>query len=56
MWWGAEAKNQVDFYNNRFIGVDIPNPESFVPVAKAMGANSMQVSKPADIREHWMPA
>jgi sulfoacetaldehyde acetyltransferase len=50
MWWGAEAKNQVDFYNNRFVGVDIPNPESFVPVAKAMGANSMQVSKPEDIR------
>jgi len=51
MWWGAEAKNQVDFYNNRFIGVDIPNPESFVPVAKAMGAHAMQVSRSQDIRE-----
>ena len=51
MWWGAEAKNQVDFYNNRFIGVDIPTPESFVPAAKALGANSLQVSRPQDIRE-----
>ena len=54
MWWGAEAKNQVDFYNNRFIGVDIPTPQSFVPVAKAMGANSVQVSRPEDIRETFM--
>ena len=51
MWWGAEAKNQVDFYNNRFVGVDIPTPKSFVPVAKAMGANGVQVSRPQDIRE-----
>jgi hypothetical protein len=51
MWWGAEAKNQVDFYNNRFIGVDIPTPESFVPVAKAMGANGIRVDKAQNIRE-----
>ena len=51
MWWGAEAKNQVDYYNDRFIGVDIPTPESFVPVAKAMGAEGMRVERPEDIRE-----
>lgn len=51
MWWGAEAKNQVDFYNNRFIGVDIPTPVSFVPAAKALGANSLQISRPEDIKE-----
>lgn len=54
MWWGAEAKNQVDFYNNRFIGVDIPTPQSFVPVAKAMGAHSVQVDRPEDIREAFL--
>ncbi len=54
MWWGAEAKNQVDFYNNRFIGVDIPTPQSFVPVAKAMGAHSIQVDRPEDIREAFL--
>ncbi len=51
MWWGAEAKNQVDFYNNRFIGVDIPTPVSFVPAAKALGAVSLQISRPEDIKE-----
>ena len=51
MWWGAEAKNQIDFYNNRFYGVDIPNPESFVPVAKAMGAEGMRVERAQDIAE-----
>jgi sulfoacetaldehyde acetyltransferase len=50
-WWGAEAKNQVDFYNNRFIGVDIPNPESFVPAAKALGAEGYRVDRPQDVRE-----
>jgi sulfoacetaldehyde acetyltransferase len=54
MWWGAEAKNQVDFYNNRFIGVDIPTPQSFVPVAKAMGAYSIQVDRAEDIREAFL--
>lgn len=51
MWWGAEAKNQIDFYNDRYIGVDIPTPESFVPVAKAMGANGIRVDKAEDIRD-----
>ena len=47
--WCAEKKNQVDFFNSRFIGVDIPNPVSFVPVAKALGANGERIEKPEDI-------
>lgn len=47
--WCAEKKNQVDFFNNRFIGVDIPNPVSFVPVAQALGANGVRIEKPEDI-------
>jgi len=50
MWWGAEAKNQIDFYNNRFIGVDIPTPESFIPAAKALGAQGLRVECPSDIQ------
>lgn len=56
MWWGAEAKNQIDFYNNRFVGVDIPNPESFVPAAIALGANGVQVSRVEDIQETFLNA
>lgn len=50
MAWCAEKKNQVDFYNNRFYGVEIPNPVSFVPVAKAMGADGVRVEHPGEIR------
>lgn len=49
MAWCAEKKNQVDFYNNRFVGCDIPNPVSFVPVAKAMGAEGVRVDNPNDV-------
>jgi len=50
MAWCAEKKNQIDFYNNRFLGCDIPNPESFVPVAKAMGAAGLRVDSPDVVR------
>jgi len=51
MAWCAEKKNQVDFYNNRFVGVDIPNPESFVPVARAMGAQGVRIDKAGDVAD-----
>lgn len=51
MAWCAEKKNQVDFYNNRFYGVDIPNPESFAPVARAMGAEGIRVENAAQVGE-----
>lgn len=47
--WCAEKKNQVDFYNNRFVGADIPNPVSFVPVAIAMGAEGIRIDKPEEV-------
>jgi sulfoacetaldehyde acetyltransferase len=40
--WGAEKKNQVDFYDTRFLGVNLENP-SFADVAKSMGAEGVQV-------------
>lgn len=49
MSWGAEKKNQIDFYNNRFVGVEIPNPRSFAPVAQAMGAVGISIDKPEDV-------
>jgi sulfoacetaldehyde acetyltransferase len=35
--WGAEKKNQVDFYNRRFVAGELDNP-SFAGIAVAMGA------------------
>ena len=56
MGWCAEKKNQIDFYNNRFVGVDIPNPISFVPVAQALGAEGIRIEKEEDIRAAFQTA
>lgn len=46
--WAAEKKNQVDYYNNRFIGSDIQAPD-FAEVARSMGALGYTIDKPEDI-------
>ena len=46
--WGAEKKNQVDFYGNRFVGSNLQNP-SFAAIARAMGAEGVVVEKLADV-------
>ena len=46
--WCAEKKNQVDFYNNRFVGADIQNPD-FAEVARSMGAVGERIDRPEDI-------
>lgn len=56
MAWCAEKKNQIDFYNNRYVGVDIPNPISFVPVAEALGAKGIRVEKAGDIQDAFQTA
>ena len=40
--WGAEKKNQVDFYDDRYVGTNLENP-SFAGIAKAMGADGITV-------------
>jgi sulfoacetaldehyde acetyltransferase len=40
--WGAEKKNQVDFYDKRFLGVNLKNP-SWAEIARAMGAEGVTV-------------
>jgi len=47
--WGAEKKNHVDFYANRFIGVNLDKQPSWAAVAKAMGADGVRVEKVADV-------
>lgn len=46
--WGAEKKNQVDFYNRRFVAGELENP-SFADIAKAMGAEAIVVDKIEDV-------
>ncbi len=40
--WGAEKKNQVDYFSNRFLGTNLKNP-NFADVAESMGANGITV-------------
>ncbi len=40
--WGAEKKNQVDFYGRRFEGVNLDNP-SWAQISKSMGAEGIVV-------------
>ena len=42
--WGAEKKNQVDFYDRRFVAAELEN-ESWAGIAKAMGAEGIRVDK-----------
>jgi sulfoacetaldehyde acetyltransferase len=46
--WGAEKKNHVDFYSNRFLGVNLENP-SFAGIARAMGAEGIRVDKLSEV-------
>jgi len=46
--WGAEKKNQVDFYGQRFVGTDLDNP-SFAAIARAMGAEGRVVDRLSDV-------
>ena len=43
--WGAEKKNQIDFYADRYLGTNLKNP-SFAAVARAMGADGVTVDSP----------
>ena len=43
--WGAEKKNQIDYYADRFIGTNLENP-SFAGIAQAMGAKGIKVDHP----------
>ena len=46
--WGAEKKNQVDFYNRRFVAGELDN-QSFAGIARAMGAEGVVVDKLEDV-------
>jgi sulfoacetaldehyde acetyltransferase len=46
--WGAEKKNHVDFYKNRFLGVNLENP-NWAAVAKAFGCEGRRVDRLSDV-------
>lgn len=42
--WGAEKKNQVEFYNRRFVAAEI-DTDSYAEIARAMGAEGVTVDQ-----------
>jgi sulfoacetaldehyde acetyltransferase len=46
--WGAEKKNQIDFFNSRVLAANLVNP-NFAEVARAMGAEGITVSHPDQV-------
>ncbi len=48
--WGAEKKNQVDYYGKRFLGSNLKNP-SFAEISKSMGAEGIRVDNINDVGE-----
>lgn len=48
--WGAEKKNQIDYYDNRFVGTNLKNPD-FARIARDMGAEGYRLEKPEDVRD-----
>ena len=46
--WGAEKKNQVDFYNRRFVAGELEN-QSFAGIARSMGAEGIVVDRLEDV-------
>ena len=41
--WGAERRNQLDFFDGRCVATDLKNP-SFAEIARAMGASGISVT------------
>lgn len=49
--WGAEKKNQVDYYDERYLGVDLLTNPSFAQIAKDMGAEGYRVEEPDTVKD-----
>ena len=47
--WGAEKKNQVDFYSHRFVAGELDGDESYADIANSMGAVGVRVDRLDDV-------
>lgn len=49
--WGAEKKNQIDYYNNRFVGANLPTNPDYAQLAEDMGAVGMKLDHPDQVAD-----
>jgi sulfoacetaldehyde acetyltransferase len=49
--WGAEKKNQIDYYGNRFVGSNLRENPDYAQLAEDMGAKGFRVEDYRDIKD-----
>ncbi len=49
--WGAEKKNQIDYYENRFVGANLRENPDYAQLAKDMGARGYKVEDYRDVQD-----
>ena len=47
--WGAEKKNQVDFFDNRYVGTNLPGNPDYAKLAEDMGALGIRIDHPDQV-------
>jgi sulfoacetaldehyde acetyltransferase len=47
--WGAEKKNQIDYYAERYVGANLRENPSYAKLAEVMGAKGFKVESYADV-------
>lgn len=54
--WGAEKKNQIDYYNNRFVGTNLNENPSYAQLARDMGAEGIRIEDYREVQDAVMDA
>ncbi len=49
--WGAEKKNQIDYYDNRFVGANLKENPDYAQLAEDMGAKGFRVEDYRDVKD-----
>ena len=49
--WGAEKKNQIDYYNNRFVGANLRENPDYAQLAEVMGAKGYKVEDYNEVQD-----
>jgi sulfoacetaldehyde acetyltransferase len=47
--WGAEKKNQIDYYNNRFVGANLRENPNYAKLAEVMGAKGYRIENYSEV-------
>ena len=49
--WGAEKKNQIDFYDNRFVGANLRENPDYAQLAEDMGAKGYRIEDYNEVQD-----